>query len=363
MLSTREGAASDARRAAADARRILVIRLGSLGDVVRTRFAFAGLRELCPEARIDWLVDDRCAAGLVGLAGLGEILTVPRRALTPGRPGGSLRALRGVLGTLRAHRYDLSVDFHCVARSALAPAAARIPARVGYGPGVAREGSWRLLTHRVPLPEPHVSRFERNAALVRYLGGEVPSRPPPLDLPQDAGAGLGELPREFMVVHPGTSPKTIYKRWAAARYAEVARSVYEASGIASLVTWGPVPGERERAEQVVRLAGAGARLAPETPGIDALLALLSRAKLFVGGDSGPMHLATLAGRPVVVVFGPTDPTENAPFSGLPSRVVRRDVGCNPCREGCPARTCLGAVESAAVAQAALALIAAETGAA
>jgi ADP-heptose:LPS heptosyltransferase len=69
-----------------------------------------------------------------------------------------------------------------------------------------------------------------------------------------------------------------------------------------------------------------------------------------------MHLAGLAGTPVVAIFGPTDPVENAPFEGVPARIVRRDVGCNPCREGCPARTCMRAVEPEAVMEAAFALL-------
>ena len=137
--------------------------------------------------------------------------------------------------------------------------------------------------------------------------------------------------------------------------------MHERLGVRSVVSWGPVRGEREAAEAVSRLAGDAARLAPETASLSELLALLARARLFVGSDSGPLHLACLVGTPVVAIFGPTDPLENAPFPGVPSRVVQRDVGCNPCRRGCPTRECMGAIPVHEVLEAALALVAAPAG--
>ena len=357
MLSTRPNGANAALPEAPE--RILVIRLGALGDVVRTRFAFPGVRARYPAARIDWLVEDRSADGLCGITGLDRVVQVPRRALRWRSPARAAGLLRQVIGELRSERYDLALDFHSILKSALLASAARIPVRVGYGAPLARDGAARLLTHHIELDQPHVSRFERNAALVRFLGGEVPPTAPSLALPSGASAALGELPPEFAVIHPGTSRTTLYKRWEPERFAAVARELHEAHGVAALITWGPVRGEREMAERIVGAAGKGARLAPATADMAEILALFSRACLFIGCDSGPMHLAALAGLPVVVLLGPTDPVENAPFPGVPSRVVRRDVGCNPCREGCPARTCMAALEPAGVLAAAGALLAGE----
>jgi 3-deoxy-D-manno-octulosonic-acid transferase/heptosyltransferase-1 len=254
---------------------------------------------------------------------------------------------------LRMRRYDMAVDFHGILKSALLARAARIPLRVGFAPPHGREGSARLLTHAARLGGSHLSRFERNAALVRFLGGEVPAGAPPLDLPEEAPpTGLDD----YAIVHPGTSASTLYKRWDPLRYAEVCRVVRDRAGLASLVTWGPVAGERAAAEAVVGAAGGAAQLAPQTTSSAQLLALMRRARIFVGSDSGPMHLASLAGLPIVAVFGPTDALENTPFPGLPHRLLRRDVGCNPCREGCPARTCMIAVPAREVAGAALELL-------
>ncbi|MFQ5514520.1 MAG: glycosyltransferase family 9 protein [Myxococcota bacterium] len=338
------------------AQRILVIRLGALGDVVRTRFALEGLRALYPEARIDWLVEDRAAAGLAGQPGLHEVIVLPRTELRWRHPGHALRALATLVRRLRERRYDLTLDFHGIFKSALLGFASGSPLRVGYGRGWAREGSQILLTHRVRAFPTRASRFARNALLVRYLGGEAPSRPPALALPP-APSVLDGLPEAPIVLHPGTSPATRYKRWDPARYAELAIALERRLGAVSLVSWGPVPGEREVAEEVVSRAEGAARLAPALPSLAALLALLQRARLFVGSDSGPMHLASLAECPVLGLFGPTDPVENAPFEGVPSALLRHDVGCNPCRKGCPARSCMAAIEVEEVLAAALELVA------
>ncbi len=340
-----------------EAERVLVIRLGALGDVVRTRFAFDGLRALWPDARLDWLVDDGAAPALDGIVGLRDVLRVPRGALRAREPARSLERIAALAAELRARRYDVALDFHGMAKSALLARASRAPVRAGYGPGVAREGAWWLYTHRVPLPPGRRSRFERNAALVRFLGGDVPAGAPPLTLAPEAEDALASAPAGRFAIHPGTSASTLYKRWEPERFAAVARELHARTGRESWITWGPVRGERETAEEVAALAPRAAALAPATPTVHHVLALYRRSALYVGPDSGPMHLASLAGLPVVALFGPTDPVENAPYPGLPSRVLLHDVGCNPCREGCPARSCMGALEPGEVVEAALALVA------
>ena len=335
-----------------------MIRLGALGDVVRTRFAFAGVRALYPGSHIDWLVEDRAAAGLVGLPGLDGRVELPRRKLRARHPRVALATLRAFAAELRTRRYDLSIDFHGVFRSGFLAWAARIPVRVGYGPPLAKEWSDWFQTLRAPVRAAHVSRFERNAALVNFLGGEVPAHPEVLALEPAAAAApaLATLPARFALIHPGTSPKTTYKRWEADKFAAVARELHVRAGVPSLVAFGPVAGEQEAARAVVAAAHGAAALAPATASLAEFLALLARASLFIGCDSGPMHLASLAGTPVVAIFGPTDPVENAPFAGVPARIVRRDVGCNPCREGCPARTCMRSIPAESVTEAAIALL-------
>src|SRR5258705_6121290 len=158
----------------------------------------------------------------------------------------------------------MSIDFHGVFRSGFLAWAAQIRVRLDYGPPIAREASHWFQTLRAPVRAAHVSRFERNAALVRFLGGEVPAHPHVLEL-DGARAQFDGLPERFALIHPGTSPKTTYKRWEAERFAAVARGLHERAGVPCLVAFGPVAGEKEAARAVVAAAGRAAAPAPPPP--------------------------------------------------------------------------------------------------
>ena len=124
-----------------------------------------------------------------------------------------------------------------------------------------------------------------------------------------------------------------------------------------VVLFGPAASERALAESIVAMSAGAARLAPATASLGDLAALLASCRLYVGGDTGPMHVASLVGTPVVQILGPTDPVENAPYAGTPSRTVREPVACSPCRRGCATATCLRLVTPDAVFEAARELLA------
>jgi ADP-heptose:LPS heptosyltransferase len=111
------------------------------------------------------------------------------------------------------------------------------------------------------------------------------------------------------------------------------------------------------AEAVLREAAGAARPAPPTPTLLDLAALFAHARLYLGADSGPMHVAALVGTPVVQLLGPTDPVENAPYPCTASRTVRVQVACNPCKRGCDAATCMRAISESAVLAAVRSLLA------
>ena len=143
-----------------------------------------------------------------------------------------------------------------------------------------------------------------------------------------------------VVMHPGTSDATPHKRWTPEGYGAVARALRDADGVSTLVSVGPARDDRAFAEAVVKAAAGAASLAPPTPGLGDLAALFARSRLYVGSDTGPLHVASLVGTPVVQLLGPTDPVENAPWPGTPSRTVRLPVACSPCRRGCAAAPCM-----------------------
>jgi ADP-heptose:LPS heptosyltransferase len=207
---------------------------------------------------------------------------------------------------------------------------------------------------------------------VRYLGIKTPAFGVDPASPVRLGDFLREPSEEIdlaplrrtlagfaspVILHPGSSASTAYKRYTVSGYAAVARELQAVSGLRSLVTSGPVRGEREFAEAIVKASSGAAMLAPSTSTLDELAWLYAQACLFIGSDSGPLHVASLVGTPVVQILGPTDAVENAPYPGTPSRTVREPMPCSPCRSGCAAATCMRSISPAAVVSAALSLLA------
>ncbi len=345
-----------------DADRILIIRLGALGDVVRTLPAVAGLRALYPGAHLTWLVEPG-AAGVVDAAGIvDETLVFPRGQLVEffqGADGLSfVRLLTGVVRRLRDRRFDLVLDFHGLLKSGLLARLSGAPIRYGFGRNVAREFADRFVNRHVELVHPHISRYDRSAALVEALAANVkfPTRP----FLQPSSLAIARLTarlrisnREkaegFVLIHPGSSPRAHYKRYASSAWAEVARRLVEA-GISVWVASGPGRHERNLAEEVLRASDGAAVPAPETRSFDDLLALIVRASVFASCDSGPLHAASLVGVPVVQLLGPTDPIHNQPWPNTPSRRVHVRLPCSPCRRGCADATCMRAIPPALVAE-------------
>jgi len=351
------------------AARILVIRLGAVGDVLRTLPAVAELRRLYPDAELTWLVEPAAADAAALSPAVDRVLVFPRPALSGALRGAHVlrlaAGLRAFVTRLRAPGFDLVLDFHGILKSGVLAWLCGCPTRLGYARPFAREGSWLLASHHAQIGADKRSRFARNADLVRCLGAAPAAggdAPAVLAVPADArariGAALGGA-RPGVVLHPGSSPHTPHKRWPADRFAALAGALARETGVPAQVVAGPAEGERALAAQVVERAGGAARHAPVTDGLGELAALLARAPLFVGGDSGPLHLASLVGTPVVQILGPTDPVENAPWPATPSRSVRVALPCSPCRRGCAEVACLDAVSVEAVADAARSLLRAD----
>lgn len=352
--------------------RILILRLGALGDVVRTLPAVARLRGLYPGAHLTWLVEP-ASAGVVEASGLvDEVLVFPRSELmTSLRAGDALSFARRGLSfarLLRARRFQLALDFHGLLKSGLLAWLSGAPVRVGFRRPLAREGSSLLTNHRVVAVDPEASRFRRNAALVDAL---EPRRPPGADGLGPSGL-LGPSPlaearltarlraagreqaRDYALIHPGSSAGARHKRYPPEAWVEVGRRL-AAAGLEVWVGAGSSRHERQLAERIVADAEGTIVLAPETRSIDDLLALQRRAAVFLAADSGPLHTAALAGVPVVQLLGPTHPRQNEPWPGTPARRLRVPLPCSPCRRGCGDPACMRALSPASVAEAALAL--------
>ncbi len=304
--------------------RILLVRLGSLGDVVRTLPAVSSLRAGLPGCHLAWLVEPACAGAVGGQPWIDEVLTFPRgqlvRRLRGGQLVGAARRFGSFLERLRGERFDWVLDFHGLARSACLSLLSGAPRRLGYAAPAARELSWLASTERVALPRARISRFVRNQALVRRLG--VTQQPAARPFRIDAEArrrmseALGSGPA-IAVLHAGSSASSAAKRYPPERLGQVARRLGELEGLRCLASFGPAPSDRAAAEALVAASQGAARLAPATDCVQDLAALLEASRLCIAADTGPLQLAALVGAPVVQLLGPTDPVENAPWPRTP----------------------------------------------
>jgi ADP-heptose:LPS heptosyltransferase len=155
-------------------------------------------------------------------------------------------------------------------------------------------------------------------------------------------------------IHPGASSRITYKRWAAAKYSELADRLVEELNVSVLFTWGP--GEKAMVEEVRARMRRDSIVAPQTS-LNQLAEIFRRCSVYIGNDTGPMHIASLVKTPVVGIFGPTDPIVNAPYEGTPHIIVRKDLPCSPCRKrGCKDLECMEAISSQDVFDAAKMLL-------
>ncbi len=293
--------------------RLLIVKLGSLGDIIFTLPAVAALRQAFPEAQLDWVVEQRWQPLLAANPDVSAVL-VPR-------PDGAGRLLE-LAAQVRARGYQIVVDFQGLYKSALLTWWSGAPRRVGFSGQFAREPAASLFyTDRVRPRGRHM--VEQNLELARALG--APDLPPrfPLVVPAEAeqrvaarlaAAGV----REYFVMSPGGGWRS--KCWPPERYGQLHRVLTERWGWHGVVNFGP--GERPLAEAVCRAAGDRPPLVLEL-NLEELMALLRRARLMIAGDTGPLHLAVALGTPVVGLYGPTPPERNGPFN--PADVVVRNA--------------------------------------
>ncbi len=349
-------------------RKILIIRLSAIGDVIRTLPALRALRTKLPEAFIGWAVEDSSADLLTGHPDLDRVFVFKRSEWKKnrGRASGLLAPVLQVASVVRAirqERFDLVLDFHGILKSGLVSLLSGVSLRAGLSRPYVKEGNHLFNTYHVDVGSASVSRIERNLRFIRFLGIDATARYDPV-IPvteadrietdrflKERGLAGGE---PLIVIHPGTSRKTLYKRWAPASYAVLADRLIEELNAKIIWTWGP--GERETVQFIVgRMRHASVVAGPVT--LTRLAELFRRASLFVGSDSGPMHLACFVQTPAVVLYGPTDPVVNAPYEHSRFIMLRKDVSCSPCRtRDCSRTDCMAAITADEVFDAAVALV-------
>jgi heptosyltransferase-1 len=310
--------------------RLLIVRLSAMGDVIHTLPAAQALREAFPNSMIGWVIEERWTELLCAP---GTPLRGPRSAQRPlvdwvhpvslARWGKSLftvssaQQIAKVWNDVRSARYDVAVDLQGAIRSAVL--ARWSGASVVYGAAEPRESPASLwYTRRAIARGAHVvEQYLSVAETVAQRKLEVPR----VEFPHDVAAELRIDQRvaeqgvgEFAILNPGAGWGA--KRWPAERYGRVARALAE-DGVRAILNYGP--GEENLAGEAAAASEGAAR--PLKCSITELIALTRRARVFIGGDTGPLHLAAALRAPVVAIFGPTDPARNGPY-GTRSVVLR-----------------------------------------
>jgi len=334
--------------------RLLVVRLSAMGDVIHTLPAAAALRQAFPHATLGWLIEERWAELLCTLRHPRAGRRSPQRPLVDCVHSvntaewrrapfsfNTWQQMAAGLSQLRGIQYDAAIDFQGAVRSALLGRWSGAP--IVYGSAQPRENAASMFyTRDVLLKTQGTHVVEQALALVGAVvssttaSASVPTAiissaivPTPtaegrVEFPVDGDAENGDAENkiadftadvnDFAILNPGAGWGA--KRWPVERYGQVAKELAK-DGLCSLINYGP--GEEELAV-AVETAGEGAARKISCS-ISELIALTRRARLFIGGDTGPMHLAAALKIPVVAIFGPTNPARNGPF-GTRSTVLR-----------------------------------------
>ena len=306
----------------ANPRRVLIVKLSAIGDVLHTLPVAVALRRALPEAEIAWAVEGRARDLLTDHPAIDRVISLRRHWLTS--PASVLEIRK------RLHEFspDVTIDAQGLFKSGMLSWLSGAGMRIGYAAPEAREGSAFFSTHRIAPTAAHV--VDRHLELLAPLG--ITAGEPRFNMPRpeesrrsvDAWWKTLALPDAPAVMNPGAGWTS--KLWPTERFAAVARQLGRRHGLVSLVVWGG-GSEREAAERIVAASEGEAIMAPATS-LTELAEVAARARVFLSSDTGPLHLAAAMGTPCVGLFGPVPASRNGPY-GSRHITVEPPAGIRP----------------------------------
>jgi heptosyltransferase-1 len=296
-----------------DSRRILVVRLGAMGDIIHTLPAVAFLKQSHPDAHLTWLVEPRWAPLLEDNPYVDRVVLLRRQ---------SFAGLVETRRELRAAHYDFAVDFQGLLKSAMAASAAHPDRLFGFHQSQVRERLAAMFySHKTLCRSVHV--VDRNLELAAACGGSG-IQPAERLFPLPPGRAEGDLPPgDFVLASPLAG--WVSKQWPMEHYRSLATRLRDELGI-PLVLNGPLDGPPG-----ANFTEAEAAI-PHYSSLPGLIHATRRAAAIVGVDSGPLHLAAALGKPGVAIFGPTDPARNGPY-GESLRILRGSAAATTYHRG------------------------------
>ncbi|BCA54237.1 putative Lipopolysaccharide heptosyltransferase III [Nitrospira sp. KM1] len=297
-----------------------MIKLRYIGDVLLATPAIHAIKEAYPQAQITVVVNRGTQEVLAGNPHVHEVLPLEK---------GTIGAQWKLISGLRGRRFDAAIDLTDADRSAFLAWISGAAVRIGFND----EARWRGWCYTdVVSSNPSIHRIDRDLAALEPLHVAPSNRAPRLWLKQEEESEADELLRRLgaqgarlVVIQPGA--RYWFKAWPAERFAELADRVTRQYQCQVLV--GGSPQEVELAGQVARTAKRAPLVLAGRASLRLFAAVLKRASLFVGNDSGAMHMASAVGTPVVALFGPSNPREWGPRGG-PVEVIYKGIDCRVC---------------------------------
>ena len=323
---------------------ILIIRLSAIGDVINVLPALRLLRSQFPNARITWLVEDRASEILRDHPDVDEVIIYPRKKWQSGilKVNKSLNIISESLSfykRLRKNHYDLVIDFQGNLKSAVMNLITGSGNRLGFGRGYCKEFNYLSTQYHAYPVGKKIHRIENNISLLKVLGIETKFLRPELPVSKEDEEYISEFINKkanpslpIIIIHPGTSKFGSFKQWSPPNYTLLADMILEKYDASIIFTWGP--DDFDAVEEIIKNMKHKALPACETTSIKQLIALIKRATLFIGGDTGPLHIAAIMDIPVIGIYGPKDPAIYGPYNGK-AIVIKKDIPCSPCKK----RTC------------------------
>ena len=319
--------------------KILIIKLGAIGDIIHTLPALAAIRESFPGAEVSWVAEQRSSEILRGNGLIDNLIEVDTKAFRGGKVIEKM-LVEGAkqIKNLRRHDFDIAIDFQGLLKSGVIAKLSGAKSRWGFSRADLREPAARVFyTSSVKIP-PGAHVIRRNLALAKAaLGSGLQSeqlRFPIFTTDDDkleASTIAGLVGPDFAILNPAGGWVT--KLWHARKYGRLADMLWDEFGLQSVVVTGP--NEAELAADVLSASESGNTVLA-SPSLKGFYELAKLAGVYVGGDTGPTHLAIAAGAPVVGIFGPTEWWRNGSLNPDDVCVERLDIGC---RVYCHRRTC------------------------
>ena len=308
-----------------EVRRVLVVRLRSIGDTVLTTPSLFALRRFLPDTQIDILLEDWVAPVLDGSDLVDRVITLPRD---------STAARARLARDLRSTRYDVVYNLHGGTTATFLTRATGATHRVGFE----NYQYARLHNHVAPSPltiwqRPKLHSVEQQLALIGWTGVPVTDRPPTrLAVTKSASISVGkkleaagfDSGESIAMIHPTAAFET--KQWAVENFARVTEELCN-RGFAPVIV---VADHEQKIAQMLREESSGRCLTLADLSLPEVTALAARARLFVGNDSGIAHIAAATGSPCVVIFGSSNRNHWRPWTMQPNEIVFEELSCQPC---------------------------------